>query len=79
MLRDMPCGKDQAWHYQNPADRAPMLTARTKTRTWFGLVEADIPKPLWLKFEEMPPFFFTKKIPDEAVPQHRKDYMQWTG
>ena len=23
-----------------------------------------------MKFEEVPPFFFTKQIPDEAVPQH---------
>ena len=27
----------------------------------------------------MPPFFFTKQIPDEAVPQHLKDYLQRTG
>ena len=27
----------------------------------------------------MPPFFFIKQIPDEAVPQHLKDYLQRTG
>jgi len=32
-----------------------------------------------MKFEEMPPFFFTKQIPDEPVPQHMKDYLQCTG
>ena len=32
-----------------------------------------------MKFEEMPPFFFTEQIPDQAVPQHMKEYMEWTG
>ena len=32
-----------------------------------------------MKFEEMPLFFFTKHIYDEAVPQHMKDYMERTG
>ena len=31
-----------------------------------------------MKFEEMLPFFFTKHIYDEAVPQHMKDYMERT-
>lgn len=34
---------------------------------------------LWLEFEEMPLFNVTKQIPDEAVPQHMKDYLQCTG
>ena len=32
-----------------------------------------------MKFEEMPPFFFTKQIPYESVPKHMKDYMARTG
>ena len=60
---------------------APMLTERLKAGTWFGFAEVDIeiPELLWLKFEEMPPFFFTKQIPDETVPQHMKYYLQRTG
>ena len=27
----------------------------------------------------MPPFFFTKQIPDEALPQYMKDYVARTG
>jgi len=52
-----------------------------KAGAWFGFVEVDIeiPQNLWMKVEEMPPFFFTKQIPDEAVPQHMKDYMAHTG
>ena len=29
-----------------------------------------------MKFKDMPPVFFTKQNPDEAVPQHMKDYLQ---
>ena len=66
-------------HYRNPA--APMLTERLKARTWFEFAEVDIKilKSLWMKFEEMPPFFFTKQIPEEVVPRHMKDYLQGTG
>jgi len=81
MLREMPCGKEHLIHYQNPAAAAPMLTERPKAGTWFGFAEVDIaiPKALWQKFEEMPPFFYTKQIPDESVPQHMKDYLQCTS
>ena len=60
---------------------APIFTDRLKAETWFGLTEVDeeITKRLWLRFEEMPPFFFTKQIPDEAVPQHMNDYCEYTG
>jgi len=51
---------------------------RLKAGTWFGFAEVDIgiPESLWPKFEEMPPFFLTRQIPDETVPQHMKDYLQ---
>lgn len=64
-------------HYRNPADAAPMITKRLQGGTWFGFAEVDIeiPKPLG-KFEEIPPFIFTKQIPDEAAPQNMKDYLQ---
>jgi len=76
MLKDMPCGKEKVVHYDEPAKAAPSFTERLKTGSWFGFAEVDIetPKTLWVKFEEMPPFFFTKQIRDEAVPQHMKDY-----
>ena len=58
-----------------------MLTECLKAKTWFEFAEVDIKilKPLWMKFEEMPPFFFTKQIPEQVVPQHMKDYLQGTG
>ena len=56
-----------------------MLTEWMKTGTWFGFVEVEISEPLWLKFE-IPLFFFTKQIPDEAVPlRHMKDHLQCRG
>ena len=59
----MPCGKEKVVRYKNPRDEAPKFISRLKAVTWFGFAEVDI---------EMPPFFFTKQIPDEAVPQHMK-------
>ena len=52
-----------------------------KDNKWFGFAEVDIEisQKLWMKFEEMPPFFFTRQIPEQAVPQHMKDYMERTG
>ena len=81
MLREMPCGKEKVVCYKNPRDQAVKLISRLKEGTWFGFAEVDIeiPQKLWMKFEEMPPFFFTKQVPDEAVPQHMKDYMARTG
>ena len=76
MLRDMPGGKGEVKKYtgQEGLDRV-------KDNKWFGFAEVDIeiPQKLWMKFEEMPPFFFTRQIPEQAVPQHMKDYMERTG
>lgn len=57
MLREKPCGKERVMHYQNSAGTAPMLTERLKPRIWFESTEVDIeiPEPLWLEFQEMPP------------------------
>ena len=81
MMREMPCGKEKVVRYKNPRDEATKLISRLKAGTWFGFAEVDIeiPKKLWMRFEEMPPFFFTKQILDEAVPQHMKAYMERTG
>ena len=81
MLGEMPCAKERVMHYRNSAGLAPMLTERLKARTWFESAEVDIenPEQLWLEFKEMPPFFVTNHIPDEAEPQHMKDYLRRTG
>ena len=78
MMREMPCGKEKLVRYKNPRDEALKFISRLKAgtlRRWTLRYQ----KKLWMKFEEMPPFFFTKQIPDEAVPQHMKAYMERTG
>ena len=76
MLRDMPGGKGEVKKYTGQEG-----IERVKDSKWFGFAEVDIgiPQKLWMKFEEMPPFFFTRQIPEQAVPQHMKDYMERTG
>ena len=76
MLRDMPGGKGEVKKYTGQEG-----IERVKDSKWFGFAEVDIeiPQKLWMKFEEMPPFFYTRQIPKQAVPQHMKDYMERTG
>ena len=71
MMREMPCGKEKVVHHKNLRDEAIKFISRLKVGTWFGFAEVDIeiPQKLWMNFEKMSPFFPTKQIPDEAVPQ----------
>jgi len=80
MLRDMPCGRENVVHYDHLEEAAGVFAPRMKAGAWFGFAEVDIeiPKCLWMKFEETPPFFHTKQVPVEAVPQHMKDYCRGT-
>ena len=76
MARDMPGGKGEVVVY----DQQEGLE-RVRMDDWFGFAEVDIqiPKSLWAKFEEMPPFFYNKQIPEQAVPLHMKAYRDRTG
>jgi len=79
MLHDLPCGNEKVIHHA--PENLPRFKERLLNSKWFGFAQVDIeiPKILSMKFEGMPPFFFTKHIPDEAVPQHMKDYCRRTG
>ena len=81
MMQEMPCGKEKVVRYKTPREEAARFVDRLKAGAWFGFAEVDIeiPRKQWAKFEEMPPFFFTRKIHDEEVPQHMKAYMERTG
>lgn len=59
----------------------PAFTENLKAGTWLGFADVDIkiPKLLWMKFKEMPSFFFNIKFPKETVPQHMKDYCTRIG
>ena len=71
MMREMPCGKEKVVRYKNPRDEAPKLISRLKAGTWFGFAEVDIeiPKKLWMKFEEMSPFFPPHRSPMKRCPR----------
>ena len=77
----MPCGKEAVVRYNAPVEAVSCFTECLKAGAWFDFAEVDIkiPKRLWMKFEEMPPFFYTKQVSDEAVPQHMKAYCHRTG
>ncbi|KAL9968198.1 hypothetical protein ACROYT_G026545 [Oculina patagonica] len=85
MLENMPCGKEEVHQFSGVEKaQAKLLTENLKgenpsyVREWFGFAEVDIeiPKKLWKKFEEMPPFFYNKEVPGEAVPQHMYEYLK---
>ena len=57
MFRDMPRSKEKVVYCQNPVETAPIFTDWLKAGTWFEFPEVhiEIPKLLWMKFEEMAP------------------------
>jgi len=83
MLREMPCGKEKVVHYDDDrqAEAAEVLIRRLKAGEWFGFAEVriEIPERLRPMFEEMCPFFYNKRFPAEAVPEHMKEYLARTG
>ena len=68
MLYEMPCGPERVVHYENPVEAAQELPFMLVTGQWFGFAEVDIevPRDLWEKFEEFPPFFINQAVPDEG-------------
>lgn len=79
MRKPMPCGEGKVvpW-WQEGLETFETALNRGE---WFGFAEVDIevPPELWEKFEELPPLFYNKPIPDAAVTQHMKDYLQTSG
>ena len=68
MLYDMPCGPGRVVHYEDPWQAAQELPFKLMSGQWFGFAEVDIkvPRKLWEKFEEFPPFFINRAVPDEG-------------
>ena len=77
MLGLMPCGKGEVKARPQTEESLRNFIDSVKTERWFGFGEVDIevPRELWSKFEEMPPLFYNRPVPSEAVPQHMKDYL----
>jgi len=81
MMREMPCGKEKVVTFENTQEAVQGFVNSLAAKAWFGFAEVDIeiPQWLWMKFEEMPPFFYTTTIADAEVPEHMKEYMARTG
>ena len=81
MMKEMPCGPGYVKSYDNPEAYARVFPQFLWTEEWFGFAEVDIevPEELWPEFEEFPPLFINRGVPDSAVPQHMHDYLQQRG
>ena len=81
MMKEMPCGPGFVKSYDNPEAYARVFPQFLWMEEWFGFAEVDIevPEELWPEFEEFPPLFINRGVPDSAVPQHMHDYLQQSG
>ena len=81
MLKDMRCGKETVGHHEDPEAAARILQDKLYSGTWFGFAEVDIevPRELWEKFEEFPPLFINRSVPNASVPQHMHAYLRNSG
>ena len=81
MMKEMPCGPGYVKSYDNPEAYARVFPQFLWMEEWFGFAEVDIevPEELWPEFEEFPPLFINRGVPDSAVSQHMHDYLQQSG
>ena len=81
MMKEMPCGPGYVKSYDNPEAYARVFPQFLWMEEWFAFAEVDIevPEELWPEFEEFPPLFINRGVPDSAVPQHMHDYLQQSG
>ena len=81
MMKEMPCGPGYVKSYDNPEAYARVFPQFLWTEEWFGFAEVDIevPEELWPEFEEFPPLFINRGVPDSAVPQPMHAYLQQSG
>ena len=78
MMKEMPCGPGFVTTYNHPEAAARVLPQAMCSEEWFSFAEVDIkvPRELWPEFEEFPPLFVNRSVPNNAVPQHMHDYLQ---
>ena len=81
MIKEMPCGPGVVTTHTNPEGMARVFPQLLWSGEWFGFAEVDIevPRELWPEFEEFPPLFINRSVPDSAVPQHMHDYPKNSG
>ena len=68
MMKEMPCGPGVVTTRDNPEAAALVFPQLLYTKEWFGFAEVDIevPEELWPEFEEFPPLFVNRGVPDSA-------------
>ena len=78
MMKEMPCGPGFVQTYNHPEAYARILPQLISSGEWFGFAEVDIEvlQESWAEFEEIPPLFINRSVPNSAVPQHMHDYLQ---
>ena len=78
MMKEMPCGPGFVQAYKYPEAYASILPQLLSSGEWFGFAKVDIevPQESWAEFEEFPPLFINRNVPDNAVPQHMHDSLQ---
>ena len=81
MMKEMPCGPGFVTTHENPEGMARVFPQFMCSEKWFGFAEVDIevPRELWPEFEEFPPLFVNRSVPDSAVPKHKHDYLKHSG
>ena len=81
VMKEMPCDEGVVTTYANPEAPARVFPTTMSSGEWFGFAEVDIkvPEELWPEFEEFPPLFINRSVPDNLVPQHMHDYLQNSG
>ena len=78
MMKEMPCGPGFVTTYNYPDAAARVFPQLIYSKEWFGFAEVDIevPRELWPEFEEFPPLFVNRSIPNNLVPKHMHDYLR---
>lgn len=80
MLQEMPFGPGKVVHYENSAEQVDSFVSRLRRKRWFGFAELEIRvlRELWKKLEKFTPLFYNSFIPDEAILEHKKEYLERT-
>ena len=78
MMKEMPCGSGDVTTYNHPEAAARVFPQLIYSGEWFGFAEVDIevPREAWPEFEEFPPLFINRSIPDNLVPKHMHSYLK---
>jgi len=81
MAKDMPRGKEKVNNYPDPVKAVQQVRSAVLSGTLFGVVKCKlaVPKRLWPKFEEMPPVFVNREVPEAAISTKMLDYLKHTG